>query len=148
MKAAHAFAATLALASGMALAQADPSTSPYGARDAQQIERPVDPTAGSREIGDPTGSGSRDVGNPSVTGGRDVGVPSATGSRSVGDPSASSGRTLDPSSTMSNNGDYLEACKQLLGVQAKRDCLSQARRDRSAIESGGSPHGDSMINRP
>jgi hypothetical protein len=47
----------------------------------------------------------------------------ATGSRNLGDPA-----------TMNNNGDYLEACKQL-GVEARKDCIAQAKRDRMQIDS-------------
>lgn len=47
-----------------------------------------------------------------------------SGSRNLGDPA-----------TMNNNGDYLEACKQL-GVEARKDCIAQAKRDRMNIDHG------------
>lgn len=39
------------------------------------------------------------------------------------------GRHLGDTSTMNNNGDYLEACKQL-GVEARKDCMAEAKRNR------------------
>lgn len=96
MKAAHALAATLTLASGLAFAQsqnADQNTSANGAPAPQRLEQQTDtgPAAGSRNLGDPA--------------------------------------------AMNNNGDYLEACKQL-GVEARKDCIAQAKRDRMQIDSG------------
>lgn len=99
MKAVHALAAALTLASGLALAQtspnADQNTSPNAAPSPQRLEQQADtgPTTGSRNLGD--------------------------------------------TSTMNNNGDYMEACKQL-GVEARKDCIAQAKRDRMQIDSGSS----------
>ena len=99
MKAVHALAAALTLASGLAFAQAgqnaDQNSSANGAPAPQRLEQQADtgPTTGSRNLGD--------------------------------------------TSTMNNNGDYMEACKQL-GVEARKDCIAQAKRDRMQMDSGSS----------
>lgn len=99
MKAAHAFAAALALSSGLALAQSsqnsDQNTSTNGAPQPQRSEQQTDatPMQGNRNLGDPA--------------------------------------------TMNNNGDYLEACKQL-GVEARKDCMAQAKRDRKNSDESSS----------
>lgn len=101
MKAAHAFAAALALSSGLALAQSsqnsDQNTSTNGAPDPQRIEQQSN-----------------------------TAMPSSQGSRNLGD-----------TSTMNNNGDYLDACKEL-GQAARKDCMAQAKRDRMNNSSSSS----------